>query len=294
MQNLLTVRDWIRWGSSQFYANDVYFGHGTDNAWDEAALLVLWAIHQPWSNLERVIDTRLTPKESEKVESLLLERVQKRVPAAYLTGEAWFGGLKFKVTPDVLVPRSPFAELILQGFQPWLSEPPEQVLDLCTGSGCIGILCAKVFECGVDLADISPAALAVARENIAQQQLEQSVQVYESDVFDGLAGKKYDLIVTNPPYVDAEDLASMPAEYQAEPVLGLEAGGDGLDIARRILRSAAAHLNENGLLAVEVGNSCIALEAAFPDVPFLWPELENGGHGIFLLTAEQLKACSFE
>lgn len=294
MQDLLTIRDWIRWGSSQFNAHNLYFGHGTDNAWDEAAVLTLWAIHQPWGMLDKVLDARLNLDECNKIHAIFERRIKERIPAAYLTGEAWFGGLKFKVTQDVLVPRSPIAELILDGFQPWLSIHPERILDLCSGSGCIGILCAKVFDCDVDLSDISKAALKVAKENINAHDLKGQVKAIKSDVFSDLEGRKYDLIVSNPPYVDARDIACMPDEYRAEPQIGLASGEDGLDITRNILNNAADHLSESGLLVVEVGNSWVALEEAFPQVPFFWPELKNGGHGVFMLTAEQLRELNLK
>ncbi len=290
MQNLRTVRDWIRWGSSEFNAKGLFFGHGTDNAWDEAAVLVLWAIHQPWTHLPDVIDACLTDAECRKVEQVLLTRTDERVPAAYITGEAWFGGLKFIVNREVLVPRSPIAELIANGFEPWITQPPRQILDLCAGSGCIGILCAKFFDAEVHLSDISNSALAVARKNIALHQLQHQVTAVASDLFAGLAGRKYDLIVSNPPYVDKQDIRNMPAEFCAEPEIALAGGDDGLDLVRLMLREATDYLTEQGLLVVEVGNSWLALESAFPEVPFLWPEFENGGHGVFILSAQQLSA----
>jgi len=292
--DLVTVLDWIRWGASEFAAADLWFGHGTDNAWDESVVLVLWVLHQPWEMLDRIYDAKLTADERQRVETIIIRRIQEKTPAAYLTGEAWFGGLRFEVTPDVLVPRSPIAELVLAGFQPWVVEYPDSILDMCTGSGCIGILCAEAFpEADVDISDISSKALAVAQRNIASYSLASRVRVIESDLFNdkSFGEKRYDLIVSNPPYVDAVDLASMPAEFHAEPALGLSSGDDGLDLTRRILRDAAKHLNPGGVLVVEVGNSWEALEEAYPEVPFFWPELENGGHGVFLLREEQLLEC---
>ncbi len=254
-------------------------------------VLVMWALRQPWEMLEQIIDTRLTLAEREQIGDLIQKRVETQQPAAYLTGEAWFGGLRFEVTPDVLVPRSPMAELIVAGIQPWLTNFPEAILDLCTGSGCIGILCADTFpESLVDLSDISTEALAVATRNIQNYEMMARVQVIASDVFNAehFKGRTYDLIISNPPYVDAQDLASMPAEYHAEPALGLASGEDGLDLTRRILRDAVNHLNPGGLLVVEVGNSWEALEESYPEVDFLWPEFESGGHGVFVLTYEQL------
>ncbi|TVZ39520.1 ribosomal protein L3 glutamine methyltransferase [Alteromonadaceae bacterium 2753L.S.0a.02] len=288
---LVTVKDWIRWGSSRFARAGLYFGHGTDNPWDECAVLVLWAISQPWQRLESIYDTRLTVDEKKRVYQLIGRRIKEKLPAAYLTGEAWFGGLKFIVNENVLVPRSPIAELLLNHLHPWLQEAPVSALDLCTGSGCIGILCAHVFpECQVDVSDVSKKALAVASRNIEAHALQAQVTAIESDVFEAphFIGRRYDVIISNPPYVDVRDLASMPDEYRAEPVIGLAAGDDGLAIVRRLLQQAGKHLNKNGLLIVEVGNSWEALEAAYPQVPFMWVEFEHGGHGVFMITAEQL------
>ncbi len=291
---LTTIRDFIRWGASRFSAAGLYFGHGTDNAWDESVQLVLHTLHlSVQDSRPEWLDARLTLSEQQAVARLFDRRIRERVPAAYLTGEAWFAGLKFHVDSRVLVPRSPIAELIEAGFEPWLEREPERILDLCTGSGCIGIACAYAFEqAQVDLSDISPEALAVARENIALHQLDDRVAAVESDLFSGLAGREYDLIVSNPPYVDARDLAAMPAEYHAEPALGLASGDDGLDFTRRLLAQAAEHLSEDGLLVVEVGNSQQALEQAFPSLPMVWVEFERGGHGVFVLPASALRAYS--
>ncbi len=297
IQELLTVRDWIRWGASEFTRSSLYYGHGTDNAWDEAAVLVLWVLRQPWSLLEHIYDARLAMDERQQVAALIRERIATRKPAAYLTGEAWFCGLCFDVNENVLVPRSPIAELIQAGFEPWLRDYPAQILDLCTGSGCIGIACAAAFpDAAVDISDISKEALLVAEKNIARHGMQQRVALLEADLFeaDALQGKRYQLIVSNPPYVDAQDLAEMPEEYHSEPVLGLEAGIDGLDIVSRILHQAWVFLEEDGLLVVEVGNSALALERAFPQLEFLWPEFENGGHGVFILSAQQLKRFASE
>lgn len=288
--DLITLRDFIRWGVTQFRAANLYFGHGTDNAWDEAEYLVLHGVHLLPPIDDSWLDARLTSAERKQVVALLQRRVQERIPAAYITGSAWFAGLQFKVDHRVLVPRSPIAELIQNSFAPWLSIQPETILDLCTGSGCIGIACAYAFpEAVVDLADISVEALAVARENIALHKLESRVTAVESDIFAGLQGQVYDLIVTNPPYVDAGDLANMPAEYHAEPAIGLGSGVDGLDFTRLLLRQVGNYLSDDGILICEVGNSWESLETSFPHLPFTWIELERGGHGVFLLTAEQLR-----
>ncbi len=288
ISELLTVRDWVRWGASQFHKSELFFGHGTDNAWDEAAQLILWSIRTPWERLNQIVDTRLTKAEKREIFHLLQRRIQERLPVPYLTGLAYFAGLEFEVTRDTLIPRSPLAELIEQGFQPWLLEEPRRILDLCTGNGCIGIAAALAFpDAEVDLSDVSSAALEVARRNIRRHGLEGRVTAVESDLFAELVGP-YDLIVSNPPYVDAEDMAALPAEYGTEPRLALESGTDGLDFTRRLLREAADHLTDAGVLIVEVGNSAAALEDAFPEVPFTWLEFERGGHGVFLLTRRQL------
>jgi ribosomal protein L3 glutamine methyltransferase len=289
VSELITAGDWIRWGATEFNRAGLFFGHGTDNAWDEAAVLVLWAISTPWERLESIKEARLTTTERQRIALLFQRRINDRVPAAYITGEAWFAGLKFAVNEHVLVPRSPIAEQIQQHFQPWLSSEPERILDLCTGSGCIGIACAYAFpEAEVTLSDISEDALAVARRNVQDHGLTEQVSVVQSDGFENLQGQVFDLIVTNPPYVDAEDMAAVPAEYRAEPELALASGDDGLDFTRRLLAQASAHLSPHGLLVVEVGNSAEALERAFPQVPFTWLEFEHGGHGVFALTADEI------
>lgn len=291
-RELETVRDYLRWIISRFSEAGLYYGHGTDNAQDEAWYLVCGALKLPFNLDGRLLDGRLTEAERQRLEQLVERRISERVPVAYLVGEAWFAGLPFNVDERVLVPRSPLAELIDVGFQPWLGDvEPEHILDLCTGSGCIGIACAVAFpEARVVLSDVSADALAVARSNIERHSLSDRVAALQSDVFAGLEGQCFDLIVSNPPYVDAEDLAGMPAEYHAEPALGLGSGDDGLDITRRILQQAAGHLNEGGLLVVEVGNSGRALDEAFPELPLTWVEFERGGHGVFVISKDDLLA----
>lgn len=287
---LRTLRDHIRWAVSRFHGEDLFYGHGTDNAWDEARQLVLGAVHLPWEIADSYLDCNLEEDEIVGIQLLLKRRIEERVPAAYLLGEAWFCGMSFIVDPRVLVPRSPIGELIENRFAPWLANEPARILDLCTGSGCIGIACADVFpQAEVALADLSFEALEVANQNIERHGVEERVYTVQGDGFDGLPGQRFDLIVSNPPYVDAEDFADMPAEYQHEPELGLACGDDGLNLVRRMLAQAADHLTEKGLLIVEVGNSQVHVEALYPEVDFAWLEFQRGGHGVFMLTAQQCR-----
>lgn len=290
IDDLHTVRDYLRYASSQFAASTVFMGHGTDNVWDEAVHLVMRSLHLPLENNTLFLDARLTREERQLILERIRRRIDERVPLAYLLGEAWFMGMPFHVDERVLVPRSPIGELIENGFQPWLGEKPvERILDLCTGSGCIGIGAASVFEDAfVDLSDISPDALLVAESNIELHELSDRVRTIQSDVFANISGR-YDMIISNPPYVDAEDLADMPQEFHHEPVLGLAAGNDGLDIAHRIIAGAADYLTPGGLLVVEVGNSWVALDEAYPDLPFTWLEFSNGGDGVFAITEQDLR-----
>jgi ribosomal protein L3 glutamine methyltransferase len=291
VKQLRTIRDLIRWGASRFMEAELSFSHGMASALDEAAYLVLHTLHLPVDTPDIYFDSRLTTKERKQVCKIIRRRVKERKPAAYLTNEGWFAGLPFYVDERVLVPRSPLAEWVEKQFYPWTdAEQVHTILDLCTGSGCIGIACAYAFpHARVDLSDVSIDALEVAQANIKRHGAQNTVQVVHSDLFNELGDKRYDIIVSNPPYVDAEDLAAMSAEFHHEPVLGLEAGHDGLSIAHRILREAGKYLTEHGILIVEVGNSQYALQAAYPDMAFNWLEFERGGDGVFLLTAEQLK-----
>ncbi|MFC3115422.1 50S ribosomal protein L3 N(5)-glutamine methyltransferase [Cellvibrio fontiphilus] len=290
VDELITIKDFMRWGASEFIAAKLFYGHGTDNPWDEAEQLLLHAINLTPPLSDEWLDARLTKSERLRVVNNFARRIQERIPAAYITGQAWFAGLPFVVDERVLVPRSPIGELIQKHFEPWLSAEPQHILDLCTGSGCIGIACAYTFPGAfVQLSDISYDALAVAEENIQQHGVGERVFAIQSDLFENLHGQVFDLIVSNPPYVDAEDMASLPQEYHAEPELGLASGADGLDFTRRLLVEAADYLSEQGVLIVEVGNSWPALEAAYPSLPFTWLEFEQGGHGVFVLKAEDLR-----
>jgi ribosomal protein L3 glutamine methyltransferase len=292
IEDLISIKDFIRWGYSQLNQSEVFYGHGTDNAMDEVFVLVLHALHLPHDMPEAYLDSRLTLDERTKITDWIEQRITRRIPTAYLTHEAWFAQLPFYVDERVLIPRSPIAEIIEDAFTPWIDpESVHSVLDLCTGSGCIAIACAYSFpDAQIDAVDISADALDVARINIKNHYLEEQVQAIESDVFERLEGRKYDIIVSNPPYVSADEMQELPQEYLHEPRLGLEAGVRGLDIVDRILKEGAAFLNKGGILIVEVGNSQMAVMEAYPEVPFLWLDFSRGGEGVFLLTAEQLSS----
>lgn len=287
---LMTLRDMLRWSVSQFYSAKLFYGHGTDNAWDEAVTLCLHALHLPPNINPQVIDASLTAAERRKIAKLIMRRVKERIPAAYLVQEAWFAGLSFYVDQRVLIPRSPIAELIERHFSPWaIEENVADILDLCTGSACIAIACALAFpEARVDAVDISSDALEVAKMNVERHKLNADVTLIQSDLFTNLPAKQYQIIVSNPPYVSAEEMAELPEEYQHEPALALAAGQHGLDIVMKILQQAKKYLTEEGILIVEVGNSEIALKKLLPQVPFTWLDFDRGGGGVFMLSAEQL------
>ncbi len=292
MTDLFTLRDFLRWAVSRFNEAGLCYGHGADSAWDEALALILATLHLPHDVDRSLLDARLTQAEREQLYKLIEQRISERVPVAYLTHQAWFAGLSFYVDERVLVPRSPIAELIENQFEPWIKpDKVHAILDLCTGSGCIAIACAKAFpESTVDASDISADALAVAKINTLRHEVADQVTLYQSDLFSQLPPKKYDVIVSNPPYVDAADMAALPAEYLHEPQLGLAGGDEGLDIALKIMQNAHHYLNPNGILIVEVGNSEYALIEKFPNIPFTWLEFQRGGGGVFLLTYKQLGA----
>ncbi|CAM3751202.1 50S ribosomal protein L3 glutamine methyltransferase [Vibrio aerogenes CECT 7868] len=289
VSELHSLQDMIRWTVSRFNAANLFYGHGTDNAWDEAVQLVLPTLHLPVDIPPHVLNSRLTTNERIQIVERVVKRIHERKPVAYLTNKAWFCGMEFFVDERVLVPRSPIGELIENAFQPWLVNPPERIMDLCTGSGCIAIACAHMFpEAEVDAVDISSDALQVTEINIQNHGLEQQVFPLRSDLFRDLTKVKYDLIVSNPPYVDAEDMESLPQEFVHEPELGLAAGTDGLKLVRRILANAAEYLTDDGILICEVGNSMVHMMEQYPEIPFTWIEFEHGGHGVFMLTRKQL------
>jgi ribosomal protein L3 glutamine methyltransferase len=291
LDDLHSIRDWLRWAVSRFTEAQLSFGHGCTNAYDEAAWLILHTLHLPVDQIEPFIDARLTHDERLAVLEVLQQRITRRVPAAYLTHEAWLGEFKFYVDERVIVPRSYFAELLENGFVPWVEDPyaVTDALDLCTGSGCLAIIMAHAFpNAQVDAVDISPDALAVARRNVADYGLDDIVHPLESDLFGKLDGRQYDVIISNPPYVTTESMGALPPEYRHEPSLALAAGDDGLDIVRRILAGAKDHLKPGGVLAIEVGHNRDLVEAAFPQLEAVWLDAEGGDEKVFLLTREQL------
>ena len=292
VEDLATIQDMMRWAYSYFNASDLYYGHGYDNAWDEAKQLVLAALYLPADVPEAMYQSRLTLVEKERVIHLIETRLGTRQPVAYLTNSAWFCGSEFYVDERTIVPRSPIGELIMQKFAGLIDHDPKRILDMCTGSGCIAIACAQQFlEAEVDAVDLSLDALDVAQINIERHGLAERVFPISSDLFNDIPQDKYDLIVTNPPYVDEEDLDDMPQEFHFEPEMSLGSGADGLDITKRILAQAADYLTDNGVLVCEVGNSMVHLIEQFPTVPFNWIEFKNGGLGVFSLTRAQLVEC---
>ena len=290
-ESLITVRDWLRFAVSRFNEAKLFFGHGTDNAFDEAAYLILHTLHLPLDRLEPFLDASLTHGESEEVQAVIERRVRERIPAAYLTHEAWLGAHRFYVDERVIVPRSFIAELLPEQLAPWVEEPDEvtRALDLCTGSGCLAILAALAFpNADVDAVDLSKDALDVAAKNVAEYGLSDRIELIESDLFSALKGRSYDVILSNPPYVNAESVAALPPEYQAEPALALGSGEDGLDATRQILAAAKSHLNPGGLLVVEIGHNRDVLEATYPALPFTWLDTEGGEQFVFMLRREDL------
>ena len=290
-QSLHTVRDYLRFAVSRFYQAKLFFGHGSNDAYDEAVYLILHTLHLPVDTLAPFLDAQLTMSERSEVLSIIQRRVEQRIPAAYLTHEAFLGEYSFYVDERVIVPRSFIAELLRQRLSPWIAEPDSigHMLDMCTGSGCLAILCADAFpNAQVDAVDLSADALMVAKRNVADYELAERINLIESDLFTQLPGRKYDLIISNPPYVDAESVTALPPEYLHEPKLSLGSGSDGLDATRVILAQAAEHLSDNGILIVEIGHNRDVIEAAYPTLPFTWLDVTAGDQFVFMLHRNDL------
>jgi len=290
---LVTVRDWLRYAVSRFGEAQLFFGHGCDNPLDEAAWLILHTLHLPRDQLDPFLDARLTVAERCALLNVIEQRTTQRLPAAYLTQEAWLGDYRFYVDSRVIVPRSYFAQLLDNALAPWLSAPEqvENALDLCTGSGCLAILMAHAFpDASIDAVDLSADALAVAARNVADYGLGERIRLVASDLFAQLAGQRYGLIICNPPYVTGPAMRQLPPEYRHEPGLALAGGEDGLALVRRILAAARDHLEARGLLAVEIGHNRDSVEQAFPQLPFTWIDTPSDEGKIFILTREQLQS----
>lgn len=290
-EELITVRDWIRYAVSRFEKDQVFFGHGTDNAYDEAVWLIMSSLHLPLDTLDNFLEAKLTTMERQHLSNQIERRTLDRTPTAYLVNEAWLKGFKFYVDERVIVPRSFIAELLENSLAPWIEYPEmvESAADICTGSGCLGILLANAFpNAQIDVIDISPDAIDVANINIANYGLQDQITAIQSDMFSALAGKQYDLIISNPPYVDAPSMAVLPEEYQNEPQIALGSGEAGLDHTHTILKHAAEHLNDGGLLVVEIGHNRHALLEAYPHVQFVWLDVASGDEFVFMLSKEQL------
>jgi len=290
-EEMVTVRDFIRYAVTHFNQANLVYGHGTDNGWDEAVNLVLSALHLPPDIDNNVLDARLAASEKKVLAEKIKRRVEERVPVPYLVNESWFAGLNFYVDERVIIPRSPIAELLEDELSPWVEiENVQNILDMCTGSACIAVSAALTFsEALVDAVDLSEDALEVAKINVKRFGLEENINLIHSDVFDGLAGKRYDIIISNPPYVGRVEYDALPAEYTHEPQQSLLCGDDGLAVVRKILAQAENHLTPTGILIVEVGYSQELLEVEYEGVPFTWLQFERGGEGVFLLTAEELR-----
>lgn len=291
LKNLFTIRDFIRWGGSEFYRHKLSFGHGFTTALDEARYLALYALALPVDCPDSYLDCQLIDQERERVVDILQQRISSRQPAAYITHESWFCGLKFYVDERVLVPRSPIAELISNQFEPWIEgHHVNRILDLCSGSGCIAIACQYAFEeACVCASDISADALEVATINRHDHDLDDYLTLYQSDLFNDIPPQQFDLIVTNPPYIDAVDMNALTAEFECEPALGLAAGDDGLLLADRILTQAGRYLSDHGVLFVEVGHSQAAMMDKYASLPMTWVDFEYGGSGVCCILGSDLR-----
>jgi len=289
MQDLCTVKDVVRYGTTLFNAAQLSYGHGCTNAWDEASALVLHALAIEYDFPHAIDDCRLSAEEKTCIAELFVRRISERMPVPYLTNTAYFANLPFYVDERVLIPRSPIAELIEEHFEPWIEhERVTRVLDLCTGSGCLAIATALTLGVPVDAVDISQDALAVAKINVDKFNCHDLVTLVEGDVYDNLGDVRYDVIVTNPPYVGDEEMATLPAEYDKEPTLALRADDNGLAIVRKILDGAPRYLSDEGILIMEVGNSAAAVAETFTNIPFVWLEMARGGDGICVVKREDL------
>lgn len=283
-----TLGDYLHWAEQSFTKAGIHFGHGTNNAWDESVAIALFVLGLAPDVGKEVLARMLSPSESRRLEELSHRRINERIPVPYLSHTAWFFDLPFYVNENVLIPRSPVAELIEQEFLPWLEDPPRRILDLCSGSGCIAVALAKAFPgVPVDAIDIDSQALSVATMNIIRHGVENQVKLIKSDLFSACEGIHYDIIISNPPYVALEEFNALPKEYSHEPRLGLEAGQDGLSVVRRILIEAPQYLSPKGILIVEVGSAAELLMETYPTIPFIWLEFERGGEGVFLLRKEE-------
>ncbi|ASU38569.1 50S ribosomal protein L3 N(5)-glutamine methyltransferase [Herbaspirillum sp. meg3] len=290
--NFATVRDILRYAITSFNTEKLFFGHGTNNAFDEAAYLILHTLKLPLDQLEPFLDARLLQGEIDNLLRVIMRRTEDRVPAAYITNEAWLGGYRFFVDERVIVPRSFIAELIPEHFSPWVQDPAQvaNILDVCTGSGCLPILLADAFpQAQVDAVDISAEALQVARRNVDDYELGDRINLVESDLYTKLPARKYDLIISNPPYVNSDSMSKLPKEYLQEPQIALAGGKDGMDLVRKIVKGAAQRLTPNGVLIVEIGNERAYAEAAFPELELTWVTTSAGDDMVFLLTADQLQ-----
>ncbi len=295
IENLTTLLDFMRWGASQFVEADLSYSHGLSSPLDESVYLVLRTLRLPADTPEIYWQSKLTISEKEYIATIFKKRIEEKMPAAYIMNEGWFAGLQFYVDERVLIPRSPIAELVESQFIPWINpDEVESILDLCTGCGCIGIACAYAFpQASIDLSDLSEDALVVANRNIVQHDASNRITTHQSDLFDyllkdGAQSKQYDIIVSNPPYVDAEDMTGLADEFKHEPELALSSGNDGLSFTKRLLKEAANFLTDQGVLVVEVGNSQYELVEMYPEVPFQWVDFERGGDGVFVLTKQDL------
>ncbi len=289
----LTIRDLLRYAVSRFTQEKLFFGHGTDNAYDEAVYLILHTLSLPIDRLDPFLDAKLLPAEINQVLSIIERRITERIPAAYLTHEAWLQGYSFYVDRGVIIPRSFIAELIVEQFAPWINDPDNVsgILELCTGSGCLAIMMADQFpNAHIDAVDLSATALNIAHTNINRYDMKERIRLYHADLYDGIPDKRYQLIVSNPPYVNQQSMDKLPPEYLAEPSMALAGGLDGMDIVRRIVQMAGQRLTDDGLLIIEIGNEAEHAIAAFPELELTWLSTSGGDDRVFLLTAEQLKA----